>query len=133
MNTLLTAGMLILLGSSAVGCSSADVNYDLGVYNPTPDNISSITVELDNGNTWPFANLGSNSLATVNSQPGPIPDAADVSWTDAAGKAHHQHVQITPLPAPTKTSFSGPNRDFYLVFDAVGSVKVVYHDPRFKE
>jgi hypothetical protein len=77
--------------------------------------------------------IGMNGFATIGVEAGPIPDAADISWTDAKGIAHLQHVSVAPLPAPTRTSFYASARIIAFVINADNSVTVVYHDPRFKE
>jgi hypothetical protein len=116
------------------GCNRGDEWFDFGVTNLTGRYISSITIAfVGHGGTWPVGDIngGEPGVKGVGGIPGPIPDAADVSWTDASGSAHKQRVKIAPLPPPTETSYHGKGRCIYFVIQADGSARVMYHDPRF--
>jgi hypothetical protein len=58
-----------------------------------------------------------------------MPDEADITWKDSVGKDHSQHVQITPLPPPTRTSYMGSVRVIHFVINNDGSVTIFYHHP----
>ena len=77
--------------------------------------------------------IGIGSIAGMCAFAGPVPDAANISWTDAKGAPCRAHVRITPLPPPTRTSYMGSDRQIYIVIYGDGAAVVCYHNPGLQD
>jgi len=133
MNAILRA--LFVLCVPAVSTTGCNTHYfSFGVYNNTASDFSDVKVVLGgNAGTWPIGNVVSGGLGCISMLPGSVPDSVDLAWTDPSGTVHSQHLQITPLPPPTATSYGGGgDREIYFEITADGKATVVYHDPHFK-
>jgi hypothetical protein len=97
--------------------------------------LNDVSVTFSGGaGTWPLGVVSSGpGEKMVAGLSGPVPDSADISWRDQGDAMHKQHLQITPLPPPTATSYSGAERDIYFIIEQDGSVKLVYHFPQYAQ
>jgi len=130
----LVSGAAILILVALIYFWGGGGGFGFGVANRTGLQIPSVTVSfIGHGGIWPIGVVSNGGEAVVGGLPGSVPDSADVTWTDIWGLNHKQHVQITPLPPPTRTSFAGSARFIYFVIDSHGVVTVLYHSPLFAE
>jgi hypothetical protein len=127
----------VILGAVAclfcIDCKgkSGDRYFVFGAENLTSGMVTDIVVAFSgNAGTWQMGggNPGRGE-ASVGPLPGPVPDAADVSWKDSAGRSHKQHIQITPLPPATYNSYLGNARIICFVIQADSTVQLIYHSP----
>ena len=108
--------------------------YSFGVRNETDALIPNLTVKFPGGRTWDMGAVGMDGFAAIGDPPPPIPDQADIAWTDADGHYFSRHLaNITPLPPPTRTSFAGQARIIAFVIKPDNTVIVVYHNPNFSQ
>ena len=115
------------------GCHR-DNYFEFGVYNTSGADLTDVAVIFSDSNgEQRIGVLGSTGLKSMTGLSGPVPASADVTWSDKLNVAHRQHVKITPLPAPTATSYNGSFRSIYFRIEPDGSVKFVNHDPRFPQ
>ena len=121
------------MATALLGCDRKTEYYSFDIRSVTGS--SGVTVKFSDGSAWPVGAAGIGK--TVNDIPGPMPDTAEITWTDNNGAGHKQTVQITPLPPPTTTSTVGAGayavRMIYFVIQADNTVKVMYHDPHFTQ
>jgi hypothetical protein len=110
-----------------VGCNRQQNTGLYGFDICSPVGISDVAVKFSDGSSWPIAYVGKS--ANVNDIPGPIPDAADIDWTDNSGAKHQQHVQLKPLPPPTASSYNEDERKIYFFIGPDNAVKLMGHDP----
>jgi hypothetical protein len=113
---------------AAAGCGGRHEIYGFGLEFP-PGVDRAVSVRFSDGNGWPPVDNG----GTIEMIPGPVPDWAEISWTDAAGHQHKQHIQLAPLPPPTATSYNGSERMVYFVIQKDNTVKFVNHEPEFTQ
>ena len=125
--------LVSLLCQALLGCSrqpGGDRSFGFEVENETGRSMSEVALSfIPSGKVAGVGDLGIHSAGAMGALEGPVPDAADVGWLDSDGKKHSVHVQITPLPPPTRTSYMGSDRQIYFVINANNSVMVFGHCP----
>ncbi len=123
----------LLIVFSVQSCAENEP-YDFAVSNQTPTPVPSFIVAFTgHGGTWDTGFCAVRCDKIVADNLGPVPDSADVTWTDGHGTVHRQHVKITPLPRPTSTSYNGRDRMICFVIHSDGTVSMIYHDPLFEQ
>ena len=130
----LTFALTIMACVGLSACSRGsrpDRAFGFGVYNRTNYEMDDVVVRfIPRGGTFAMGGIGTQGAGSMEPYPGPVPDAAEIRWTEAPGTAHSVRVQITPLAPPTRTSYIGPGcRKIYFVVNGDSSVTVFSHHP----
>jgi len=116
----------------AAGCPDSR-HFSFDIYNRSGGNLKTCSISFSGqGGNWPGGGIIAGGEPVVLGAPGPVPDSADLTWTDASGVNYSQHIQITPLPTPLAVDGSG-DPEIYFVIMANGRAVVCYHDPDYKK
>jgi hypothetical protein len=126
---------MFLFGDCKADSSRRDSSFGFEVVDQSGDAIEITNLVFSgNGGKWPVGDVGDHGSKSVDCISSAVPDSADISWKDAQGATHNQHVQITPLPADLEYAPPGSNNaEIYFVIGHDGTAQIAFHDPRLAE